>query len=126
MAGSLKTAISTLIVNVDGVDIGIIGGTLEFSEGKPVRSAKGLDNGEVIISENREEAYGMIKFEMPTTKDNISLARTLEGRSASTVSFYDDNGTEITMSSGVTKNDSSRTTGEDGKIPMEYIGTPLD
>lgn len=126
MAGSLKTAISTLIVNVDGVDIGIIGGTLEFSEGKPVRSAKGLDNGEVIISENREEAYGMIKFEMPTTKDNISLARTLEGRSASTVSFYDDNGTEITMSSGVTKNDSARTTGEDGKIPMEYIGTPLD
>lgn len=126
MAGSLKQVVSTVTVNVDGEDIGIISGSLEFREGKAVRTVEGLDNGTTLVKENRKEAFGIIKFEMPTTKDNIDLARTLEGRKSSTVSFYDDNGTEITMSAGVTKNDSSRTTGEDGKIPMEYNGTPLD
>lgn len=126
MAGSLKRAVSTLIVNIDGVDLGINAGSLEFDDGKPKRDAKGLDNGDIIFTENREEAVGMIKFTIPTTKENISLARTLENRKASTVSFFDDNGTEITMSSGVTKNDSGRTTGADGKISFDYIGTPLD
>lgn len=126
MAGSLKRVISTVTVNVDGIDIGIISGSLEFDEGKPKRSAEGLDNGDILISENRKDAFGMIKFIIPTTKENIQLARTLEGRKSSTISFYDDNGTEVVMSSGVTKNDSSRTLGEDGKIPMDYIGTPLD
>lgn len=126
MAGSLKKVLSTVTVNVDGIDIGIIAGSLEFDEGKPKRSAEGLDNGDILISENRKDAFGMIKFVIPTTKENIDLARTLEGRSSSTVSFYDDSGTEIVMAAGVTKNDSNRTIGEDGKIPMDYIGTPLD
>lgn len=122
----LTRVISTLIVNIDGVEVGIIPGSLTFKEGKPTRNAKGTDNRDVTFTENREEAVGMIKYEMPNTSENLTLATTQEGRSGSTVSFYDDFGTEKSMTSGVTKNDSERTTGEDGKIPMEWIGTPLD
>lgn len=123
---SVKKAISTLIVNVDGNEIGIIPKSLEYREGKPVRNAKGLDNGDVVISEDREEAFGMIKFDIPSTAENLSLSRTLESRKGSTVKFYDDNGVEVSMKTGYTKNDSSKTTGSDGKITLDYIGTPLD
>lgn len=126
MSGSLKRVVSTVIVNVDGIEIGIIPNSLEYRDGKPTRDAKGLDNGDTLITESREEAVGMIKFDIPTTDENISLARTLENRKVSTVSFYDDNGTEISMSSGATKNDSNKAIGTDGKITLDYIGTPLD
>ena len=122
----LIRVISTVIVNVDGIDIGIIPNSLEFREGKPVRDAKGLDNGDVSFSESSEEAVGMIKFDMPATEENISLARTLESRRGSTVSFYDDNNAAYSMKSGVTKNDSNRNLGTDGKITLDFIGTPLD
>jgi hypothetical protein len=125
MASELKRLVSTVQVKVDGQDVGIIAGSLEYKEGKPTREVKGLDNGDVTFSENREEAIGMIKFDIPTTKENIDLANTLKSRTASTVSFFDDFGTEKVMSSGVTKNDSSSSTGTDGKITFDYMGTPL-
>lgn len=118
--------VSTVNVNIDGQDYGIVPSSLAFKEGKPTRDVKGLDNGDVIFSENREEAVGMIKFELPTTPENLANAKTLNSRLNSTVRFTDDYGTERVMVSGVTKNDSERTTGPDGKIALEYIGTPLD
>lgn len=121
----LTKVLSSLFVRVDGQDVGIIPNSLEYKEGKPSRSVKGLDNGDVTFGENREDAYGMIKFDIPTTKANIDLANTFMSRQGSTVSFFDDLGTEKVMASGVTTNDASNTTGNDGKITLEYHGTPL-
>jgi len=126
MAGTLNRVVSTVSVNVDGENIGIIPNSLEYKEGKPERDVKGLDNGDITFSENRESALGMIKFDIPSTKENIDLANTLMSRTNSTVKFFDENGTEKVMASGVTKNDSSTNLGTDGKITLDYMGTPLD
>ena len=120
-----QNAVSTVIVNVDGEDLGIIPQSLSYKEGKPSRQVGGLDNGDILIGEDRTDAVGMIKFDLPTTKENIERAKTLRERKASTVSFYDDSGTEQVMQTGVTMNSDDNTVGKDGKITLDYQGTPL-
>lgn len=122
---SLQRAISTLTVKVNGIEFGIIPKSLEYKDGLPTRDVKGLDNGDVYFTEDREEAVGMIKFEVPTTAENIADVKTIEASKKVTVKFYDDDGYEKVMSSGVSKNDSTKSIGTDAKITLEFMGTPL-
>ena len=122
---SLNRAVSTVQVRVDEFELGIKAGSLTYKEGFATRTVTGLDNGDVIASESREDAKGMIKFEMPPTKDNIKTVRSIEQRAVVTVKFFDDNGTERVMAQGVSLNDSEKSIGSDGTLELNFEGTPL-
>lgn len=124
--GSLKRAVSTVKVRVDEIELGIISGSLEFGEGFPNRKVEGMDDGTVVVSEDQSTAIGMIKFSLKPTPENLRDARSLERRNAVSVAFFDDNNVERVMRSGVSKNDSTKSVGSDGKIELCFEGTPLE
>ncbi len=123
----LNRVVSAVQVKVDEFTLAIVSGSLSYKTGKPTREVKGTDSiGEVVYSENFEEAVGMVKFEVYATTGNLKDVTTIEGRQGSSVKFYDENGFERVMKAGVTKNDSERTLGTDGKITLDFMGTPID
>ena len=125
MAEFMKV-ISAVRVVCDEFEFGVIPGSLEFKEGYPVRVVKGIDNGDQTWAEDFTENFGVIKFDAPTVNLYLANARTLSTRAGSTIKFFDDAGTQRVMKSGVLKNDQSNTVGSDGKISLEFSGTPLN
>lgn len=122
----LKRVVSAVKLQVDEFEFGLIPNSLVFKEGLPERTTKGLDNGDVTFSEDKETAVGMIKADVPSTIEFIDNAKTIGGRSGTTVKFFDDNGMERVMKTGVYKNDDEKSVGTDGKFTMTFDGTPLD
>ena len=123
--GDLKRIVSAVNVQADEFQFGIISGSLTFKDGFPERTVKGLDNGSTTWSENQESAIGMVKFDIPTTVENVKSAQTLAGRTGSTIKFYDENGFERVMKTGILKNDGEFSISNDGKRTLTFEGTPM-
>lgn len=122
----LKRIVSAVKLKVDEFEFSIVPNSLTFKEGYPERTTKGLDNKDVTFSEDQETAVGMIKAEIPATVESIDNAKTIASRQGSTIKFFDENGMERVMKTGVCKNDTEISTGTDGKFTLAFDGTPLD
>lgn len=123
---TLKNVVSTVVVECDEYELGIVSGSLEYLDGFATRDHKGQDDGSVAVSENQEEAVGMIKFELVADTDNLKKARILKRRKAVLVKFYNDDGFQRVMREGSTTNSDPTTTGADGKDTLEFKGLPLE
>lgn len=123
----MKDALSTWIALVDEIEFPIISGSLEFLPGKKKRDVEAMDNGDIVSTEDSTSAVGMIKFETKNTKSALANALIVESRKPVTVTiFTPDGAVNKVMRVGVSLNDSSRTSGTDAKIPLEFKGSPLE
>lgn len=126
MAGELIKIVSACTVQVDEFEFGVEANSLSYKDGTPERDGKGADDGNVYWTENSENAVGQIKFAIKTTSDNVAKYDTIKTRTGSTVKFFTKDGSLTkNMKSGVNDNKADITTGSDGKIEFNFLGTPL-
>ncbi len=126
MAGDLKRVVGSAKAIVDEIEFAVVPGSVVYKDGKKARNVMGADNGDVFFSENYEEAKGMIKFEAFATVENFDNAKQIEERDSVTVKIFNEQGFERTMKSGVSLNDSEKSIGSDGKLELNFEGTPLE
>jgi hypothetical protein len=127
MSGQFINVVSAVNVKVDTDEVSIVAGSLKYKSGKPTRNFEGTENGDIAVSEDFVDAIGMVSFELHSSKENLDYVKRWESiRNAFTVSFWDDNGFRRTMVKGLTTNDSEKSLGADGKVPVEIKGTPVD
>jgi len=67
----------TVVVNNEAV--GVLPGTVSFTEGLGEQTVRAVSIGggavEAVYSNDLESAFSMVKFELPSTPENIALAR---------------------------------------------------
>jgi len=120
----MKKVLSAWRVDIDGVELHIVSGSLTFTEGLPTRTVIGQEKGVPVYSENYEDAFSIITFDLRSTQENLDNMRVFNTRQCVTIKFYDGDYTR-TMSAGVSINSNERGTGSDGVFTNEFHGTPI-
>ena len=119
--------ISKVIPETDEVTWSIIPNSFTYTGGYPTRKAEGTDTGEVVLSENFEEAFTTVKFSVHATAENLNNARMLAARKAITTKFGNGGGNfSRVQKTGVFTNEGEYSLGGDGQFDITIVGTPVD
>lgn len=120
-------------VEVDDEAVTVEGNTIVFVEGQGTTTTKGASKGGrtvAVHSQDITSQVGMIKFEMPASVGNNNLARDIKARGPGRVvriSGTDAAGNRLgrTLTQAVMSNDPEKAIQNEGKIPVEFSGSPL-
>ena len=121
----MKKVISVANVRVNNEDYSIVSGSFEYDDGLPERTTKNTDGGEVVYSEDMSTAIGMMKFTLPSTKENLDSILKFQRMGILSCSVDDGANFSRAMRQGVSKNDEGRKLGSDSDFTVTIEGDPL-
>lgn len=126
MASDLQKVISGISMRVNGIDFKLVGNSAEYNEGLPVRDVMGTDTGEQVMTEDFTQAVGFIKAELYSTDESTANAKIVGKEGIVKVQLIKLDGSFTrTMTQGVCLNGQNAGLGTDGKITLEFKGSPL-
>ena len=120
-------------IEVDDETVSVEGNTIVIVEGQGETTVKAASKGGVpvvVSSQDITTKLGMVKFEMPASVESMKLSRDFKARGAGRVvrvSGTDAAGNRLgrTLTQGVMTNDPEKAIASEGKIPIEFSGSPL-
>ena len=120
-------------IEVDDETVTVEGNTIVIVEGQGESTVKAASKGGVpvvVSSVDITTKIGMVKFEMPASVESMNLSRDFKARGAGRVvrvSGTDAAGNRLgrTLTQGVMTNDPEKSIASEGKVPIEFSGSPL-
>lgn len=127
----MTTQLSSIVVEVNDNQVGIVANSLRFTEGLGMQTVRAVSegNGKVsqVYSQDVEESVGKVMFSLHTTIDNIALAREwkeLLNANLVVLNATDKEGNDMqrAYTQMAMLNDPEITIAADGNIEVEFSG----
>jgi hypothetical protein len=123
----MSKRITSPTITVNNYTVGIQPNTGTYREGKgeqTVSTAAAGNTIDTIYSDNAESKMSFVSFELPTTAENIELARSWKSNEDNNLISLVDTGVTRTFQKMALTNDYDVNLSSDGTIALEFMGLP--